>query len=302
MDDDSAQTDSSPARATADPSSARPPLASQPVASEPVAEQPVAGEPAAEEPVAEQPSRPVRPAGWLCVPRPEQLIAELALLSSNPQSTAWAEAARQSLDQLCQIDLAAQSADGTRPAGVILAALRQIALRGESLAKALEDPASEAQLMRAQYAILRRVDVWDAASRLPAGPSAVVDDPAAERALAAAVARAQQYVGTRPNAGPWRDYLLLDRLVELTGRRNAAPQIAYFSLRPDPPVPSSADEHQADASSERRELARELLSRLSPGRLARDQRGYVEAAPLVQLKAHLSPLHRRAGRSADRAR
>ncbi len=288
VDDDSAQTDSSPVDATSDPSPASPPVASEPAASEPAASESVAEQPGVAEPEAEQPSGPERPAGWLCVPRPEQLIAELAALSSHPQSAAWAEAARQSLDQLCQINLAARSADGTRPAGVILAALRQIALRGESLAKAMEDPASEAQLMRAQYAILRRVDVWDAASRLPAAPAAVFDDPAAEQALAAAVARVEQYVATRPNAGPWRDYLLLDRLVELTDRRNAAPPMAYFSIRPAPPIPSSADVDKADASSERRELARELLDRLSPGRLVRDQRRYVEAAPLVQLKARLN--------------
>jgi hypothetical protein len=212
------------------------------------------------------PNVPTRPAGWLCVPRPEVLIAQLELLSSDPQAAAWTADATRLLDELCQADLRGQSHADARSSTMVLEDLRQIVRRGEALARISEVSESEAQLLRASYAISRRVEIWDAVSRLPEGAAAAPAlSSAEEAALTQALARVNDLVRAGPNSAEWREYLLLDRLMEL-----ATPQ-------------------DSEISGERRKVARQLLARLSTGRLSREQRSYVAAASLAQLQIQLRP-------------
>ncbi len=130
-------------------------------------------------------------------------MAQLELLSSDPQAAAWAADAKRLLDELGQADLRGQSAPDSRPSMMMLEELRQIVRRGEALARMSEVSSLEAQLLRASYAITRRVEIWDAVSHLPPdATTAPPPSPAEVAALAQGLARVDELVRTGPNKRP----------------------------------------------------------------------------------------------------
>lgn len=229
---------------------------------------------------------PAEPAGSPRLPRPERLFAELERLSSDARTADWARVAKRSLEELCSVDSGDQST-GARPVPVVLNELRRIGRQGESLAKTCDDSPLEAQLLRAQYAIMRRVEIWEVAWKLPpAATDSVPQSPAEEQAFAEALERVEKQVRSEPHPAEWREYLLLGRVADLVHRRNSDPGPAYTASKPVYET-RSAREQTADVASERRQVANELLSRLGTGRLSPEQRRYIETAPVAALQTRL---------------
>ncbi len=211
-----------------------------------------------DDPSTAQPGEPSR------VPRPARLFAELLRLSSDERTADWANAATASLEELCAVDVRSQAGGRPRPIAVVLEELRQIGRQGDTQAKTLNDVPLEAQLLRAQYALMRRVEIWEVACLLPpAATEAVPPSPADEQAFAAVLEQLDRRMRERPHSAEWREYLLLDHVADLVHRQ-------------DP-----------ETSDERRQVARELLSRLNPANLSREQRRYVEAVPVAALQTRL---------------
>jgi hypothetical protein len=221
------------------------------------------------------------------VPRPETLFAELRRLSSEPQTSAWAITVNGSLEELCAAAGACQADNGPRPIRVVLEELRRLGRQGELLAKTMGDARLEAQLLRAQYALMRRVEIWDAACTLPpAATQAVAQSPADEQAFAALLQRVNQHVREQTHSAAWQEYLLLDRVANLARSRNSDRGPVYITTKPVYET-RSANEQVSEIVDQRRQVARELLDRLASGQFSREQRRYVEAAPIKAFQASL---------------
>ncbi len=206
------------------------------------------------EKIAEHGNEPVR------YPAPEALLAELNFLASVPATRHWAADARSLLNEV-----SGDSAGAGRAASAVFADLRRHAERGEQIATSLPDPQLASQLLRAQYALARRVDVWEhvsgMSSRKPVDSDALVLQrmPGALDAVES-LTRAQQ------GGTAWREYLLLPRLRRLVGREaNASPD-------------------------ERRKIARHVLTRLSNVKLSSEQRKFVDDRAMADFRAELQHL------------
>jgi hypothetical protein len=220
------------------------------------------------------------------VPRPETLFALLRRLSSAEQTAAWANSATGSLEELCSADAASQPGSGPRPVPVVLAELRQIGRQGEFLAKTLGDARLEAQLLRVQYALMRRLEIWEVAYKLaPAARGTEAPSPAEVQAFAAMLERVNQQVREQKHSAAWHEYLQLDRIADLARRSNPDPGPVYLTTKPVYETRSASED--PDLGAQRRQAARQVLDRLAAGRLSREQRHYVEAAPIVAFETGL---------------
>jgi hypothetical protein len=187
-------------------------------------------------------------------PRPEALLAELELLHGDARCAPWAANVERLL-----AELRGERAAIVRPAALVLDELREHAKRGETLAAGLGELRIEAQLLRAQYSLLRRVEVWERVASVPsraaegAGP---VRMPMALETLET-LTRAQQQ-GTA-----WREYLLLAPLRRAAGGASGV------------------------SAGERRLLARSALARLNNVQLSRDQRHFLDDRLLADFRVEL---------------
>ncbi|HEY1785835.1 MAG TPA: hypothetical protein VGG30_09815, partial [Pirellulales bacterium] len=239
-------------------------------------------EPLAEDSPADPPVVPSR------LPRPEKLFAELQRLSAEAPTAAWATATTASLEELCSADTS-NSAGSPRPIPAVLNDLRKQGRQGELLAKTVGDTRLQAQLLRAQYALMRRVEIWEVACKLPPViPGAAAQSPAEDQAFVATLARVNQQVREQTHSAAWHDYLQLDRLADLARRQYARTSTTY--ILSGKPIYETADpdrRQNVELADERRQVARQVLGRLAAGNLSRDQRRYVEAAPIVAFQTGL---------------
>ncbi len=102
------------------------------------------------------PATPLAPhtiSGW---PLPEALVSRLENLRQSEPCIGWTEKVHEQFEKLHQ--LGPQECDA---ASTSIGQLRQLVGRAESLAPRLHDRAASAELRRAQYAIVRRADIWE---------------------------------------------------------------------------------------------------------------------------------------------
>ena len=167
---------------------------------------------------------------------PKALLEQLETIAANPAAGAWGRAIAQRIHELVQ-----QSAGGGATNARLLGELHRLAEQGTALAQQSPDPALAANIRRAQYALAKRLDIWERVYRgfLPTGPEAIAHATDHGR-FAASVAHLESAPHTAQDGKPLREYLLLDAL------KNAA-----------------RNETSDAAAVERRAIARRVLAKLN---------------------------------------
>jgi hypothetical protein len=271
---------------------AQPTLAAQPKVAEPVvtkAPQPARPEPAKPElakpapavtrPIVAEPARPIvtevlkpatpipaKPADIAAVPSwwptPVDLYARLDKLRERPATKNWAERAEAVLRHLAT----AQDAVSPQVVGW-LDDLRTVAADPSGLDESRLDAETLVELRLTRHALLRRVDVWESLShvlRETSGDAKTVHGAAAEQ-LGLALGELETQTAAAGETGrQWRNYLLVDSLRRLTTG--------------------------AASDGERRDVAREVLNRLSRAGTDRSHREFLRQGPFAKLDARLRDL------------
>ncbi|WP_425616665.1 hypothetical protein NA78x_000317 [Anatilimnocola sp. NA78] len=191
-------------------------------------------------------------------PYPTALIAQLReLADAEPSAAIWAQQAIAELEALAMVERLDAPAVGTA-----LDNLHKLAEQAKGIAAPLPSDNQRSQVLRAGYAIVRRIAVWqvthvaayEAANRQIASP----DTAAWNQCLTTL----EQKLLTLPGGAPWTNYLRLEQ---------ARQKIA------------SADTSAAD----RRALARDILRRLNSTQFDATQGDFAECEVFFDLTKHL---------------
>lgn len=189
---------------------------------------------------------------------PTSLLEVLDQLSTNGQTAPWSNQVRRLIGEL------REPAAEARSTHVILSELASVC-EDENL-PVLNDPVLRADLLRARYAVVRRLAIWKhVAEQIGVNDGLVnVADADLQAANRVSTCLAQlELLTASVNAGDaWREYLLVDRL---------------RSVNP-------ADDQSA---AERRELAMQVLNRLSTQRLSIRQRQFATTPAIASLLKEL---------------
>jgi hypothetical protein len=177
-------------------------------------------------PMAKDEPRPITSA-W---PSAKSLLQQLSRLAEGGAAPgAWAAEVRRLVEQLA----AAPSLADPQVAG-ILSRLAELADQSRTIAGSLESDDDRSQLLRAGFAVVRRLSIWEPAHRIaaqPPRPAAIVPSAVVLQLLA----RAEAELPRTGAAQPWRDYLLLDMVrtqfigqgVPIEQRRLVAREVLY---------------------------------------------------------------------------
>ena len=195
-------------------------------------------------------------------PQPTGLLAQLAALAErNEQSAQWAERVRSELDQLAGLPSLADPASAS-----VLDRLAALTDESRELAGRLESEEDRSYLLRAGFAVVRRLALWQPAARAAQSPTA---DAGFSPALAAQcrgrlrllLAAVEAEATSTGDARPWREYLLLDHLHAELARGTSAETLQV--------------------------VAREMLYRLHSTQLSDVQARFLERPAFAQLIAEL---------------
>jgi len=192
-------------------------------------------------------------------PLPAGLIEQInALEATVPPAADWTRRVKVEIGRLAAVDSLADPA-----AEAPLAGLKRLAEEGKTLAAELSRDEERSKLLRAGYAIVRRLVVWDQVHTLAAragdGSAPVVDRESWLQALTTV----DELLRSTGAASHWRKYLLIDRA------------LTTF----DSPECTPADQ---------RELAREILHRMHSTQLSREQENFLKTPPLAALGEQLT--------------
>jgi hypothetical protein len=209
------------------------------------------------------PKRPTEfiPAMATCWPYPASLIEQLTTLSTTPESREWATKVRREIDGLMQIEslAAPQSAQ-------VFQRMQALADETKPLAEAVEFEGTRVGLLRAGYALSRRVAVWSqvhaiaAHSERPVTVVSAVFPNASDIRQSVADIESQLILLRYTDA--WREFLLLDELI------------------------ATADS-PTTAVTERSNLARRILLRMETPKLTDAQRLIFQHPSLVRLNQQM---------------
>lgn len=207
-----------------------------------------------------QPDVPPAPAtasagAW---PHPTSLIAQLQdLQEKNPQVAAWAGQTIHELEVLAK--LPALNDPEVSP---LLDRLHRLALQAKDLATPLPTDNDRSRVLRAGYAIIRRIAVWQIAHAVAveSSESAIATPSTAE--WQGCLAELDRQLRTLPGGAPWVTYLRLSEASQKIGR----------------PETSAAD---------RRALARDILRRLNSSQFDPQQGDFAESPVFFGLIKHL---------------
>lgn len=201
-------------------------------------------------------------------PYPAGLVEQLNILAATtPPAVRWAERVKAEIEQLVLVDSLNDPA-----ASVPLKNLSKLAEEGRAIAMA-QDSESEArsQILRAGYAIVRRLAVWELV-RAQAAREDIVQAPEVDRqAWLAAMAEVDSQLQATGAAAHWRNYLLIDR---------------------------AGEEFDSSACSpaDQRRLARDILHRMHSSQLSYAQQQFLKSPHFVALDEQLQA---RAAESPD---
>ena len=186
------------------------------------------------------------------------LVEQLSILAADvPVSAAWTERVKDEL-----LAMAHLPALNDPDAKAIIARLDALADDGKQLARSLPGDDSRSRVLRAGYAVVRRVVIWQRVQQLAAqgdvDVAPVIDRAAWESALAA-VDRRLAETGAAAN---WRKYLHIDQARQQFDSPTCTP-------------------------GEQRQLARDILHRLHSTQLSHAQEEYLKGQPFAALAEQL---------------
>lgn len=194
-------------------------------------------------------------AAW---PYPGALIEQLdALAAAEPEAVRWVGRVKHQLGRLTGVDsLASPEVLPT------LQELDNLAIEGKNISRKLPTEARRSTMLRAGYAIVRRLPIWDVSHKAavsgPMGGPAAID----REAWHAALASTETYLAQSGVAAPWRKYLRLE------------------DARSD-------FDSAACSPADQRDLARDILHRLHSTQLSHVQEHFLADASIQTLEKHL---------------
>ena len=190
--------------------------------------------------------------------QPEALLTRLDDLAGDGSVGRWA---REVGRQVQLLGSAVSRSSDEKPS--IIQRLRKLAGQVDSLVEEKGEGPLAGKLRRVRHALVRRLDVWELALPID-GSTPERDLPAADpERLALALGRFEAVLRGSDQSGPWREYLHLDALRNLTRSQTAM-------------------------EDERTQLlARRVLRRLVKAKMTDRQRAFVTAGPLAALGSEL---------------
>ena len=191
-------------------------------------------------------------------PYPAGLIAQLQVLAyTTPEATGWTTSVRASLERLIQIETLADPAVAD-----ILTELRRLTDDAKSLAQSAGDDQVRSRILRAGYAIVRRLVIWDQVHTLAAGDALAAAPVVDRRDWIEALDEVDSLLGVTGAAVNWRKYLLLDQA-------------------------RSEFDTSACSPSDQRQLARDILYRMHTTQLSHEQEKFLRTPPFAALARQL---------------
>ena len=189
---------------------------------------------------------------------PSGLVEQLNILAATiPAAAAWCQRATAEIERLAAVETLADPA-----AESPLARLRELADEAKRLAASLPEEASRSQVLRAGYAIVRRLVIWDSVHTLAARGDASAASIVDRQAWDAALAKVDELLTATSAAANWRKYLLIDR--------------------------ARAEFDSADCTpADQRELARDMLHRIRSTQLSHEQEMFLKTPPFAELAEQL---------------
>ncbi len=222
----------------------------------PLEAQPLREPPEAAAPFAQPPESLFPPTkAW---PYPSGLVEQLNILAATtPAAAAWCEEAKAEIERLSGVGSLADPA-----AEAPLAQLSELAESGKPLAASLGENEGRSQVLRAGYAIVRRLVIWDAVHTLAARGDLSAAPIVDRQAWGAALAEVDTLLQATGAAANWRKYLLIDR--------------------------ARAEFDSADCTpADQRELARDILHRMRSTQLSHEQETFLKTPPFAALAEQL---------------
>ena len=190
---------------------------------------------------------------------PDALLDGLKELAASGTTKQWAT------DVLLRVHaLGAAIAVGSAETSKLLDELEALNVQAPELAKKCPDQAASRRLLKTNFALGRRLDVWREVVELsdsqPAEKTLPEVDP---RKLAECLATIDAMTGDSPEGAAWRKYLLVDALKE------------------------SASREQSPEDRQARQAAQQALARLTQTPLTSHQQKFVASGPVAALRAEL---------------
>lgn len=178
------------------------------------------------------------------------LIEQLdTIVATVPSAAGWALRAKEDVQAMARLP----ALDDPRAAEII-GRLNALADEGKQIALSLPGEDSRSRVLRAGYAIVRRVVVWGMVQQL-AAKGDIAAAPVFDRAKwDRAFARVERRLEETKAAGAWRTYLMLDEA-------------------------RTTFDSEASTPDEQRQLARDILHRLHSTQLSHDQEAFLRAGP-----------------------
>ncbi len=191
-------------------------------------------------------------------PYPTALIAQLRdLAGEEPRVADWAQQAIVQLEAIAKINkLEDREVDG------LLDQLHQLSARAKELAATLPTDNQRSRVLRAGYAIVRRIAIWQlahAAAIESANRTAAIPNTAEWNVC---LTELEQKLQSLPGGAPWSGYLKLPAARQQIGSPETSPV-------------------------ERRALARDILRRLNSTQFDPQQGDFAESAVFFSLTKHL---------------
>jgi hypothetical protein len=189
-------------------------------------------------------------------PNPAGLIEQLdGVTAAVPTVAQWTARAKEELRRLAALPTLSDPAVAES-----LRVLRILADQAKVIAQPLDDQ-GRSKVLRAGYAIVRRLVIWDQVHTLSTRPEINIAPIVDRQAWNAALAAIDELLQATGRAAEWRKYLLID-----------------------------AAQEQIDASSspvDQRRLARDMLHRIHSTQLSHDQTEFLKMPPFLALAKQL---------------
>jgi hypothetical protein len=196
-----------------------------------------------------------------CAP-PMSLVAQLDRLAQYPDCQAWTGGVKELIIELCRTSPASN-----RQSAEIVERLQAFVPKADEVAGQLKDSQAAESLRRARYALERRLLIWPVLFNNDLhsvyANSKVGED--SRRRLSQALADAGSRLQTVPHGDAWRKYLLLDQVAQL------------------------ANPAQLVSADEARQLARQVITRLTAPQASDAQRQALGDASLQALVEAIRP-------------
>lgn len=189
---------------------------------------------------------------------PAALMKQLEQLAKAPDAEHWAKTTADYVQQLLKTP-SSQSVDMRAALG----SLHKLTRQADELAQEIEDHEVRSQLLRANYALVRRLSVWELAHQLQKAQLAPAVAQRQETQLNQPLAEVAALTAGSEHGRGWRQYLMLDALQGVLDRGQLA------------------------SEQEKQRVAQRVLARIDAARRNQEHQPFVTQGPIASLETAL---------------